>query len=252
MRLNTKLRGRYLDWRFNKSPFYKKYPYKGNTKLAQADGRGIFDFTLGFYYNRIPKAANSTVMGCLAEKKYDRKFDSESEVKKLFTLHPHKLSNKEINMTGDLFKFTFVRSPYTRVLSAYLDKILNEKRLRDVLGSDDSFTAFLTYLENGGLYKNAHWAPQTDILLFPLKDFDLIGKVESLDKELPLVLKKIFGDDNLPEFKSYNTHSTNATTKIKDYYSDKDLLIVNKLYENDFLELDYKMLTRVDDIGETF
>ena len=51
------LRNKYLSVR----PFYRKYHYNGGLSLYDADRRGLVDVEGHVFFNRIPKAANSTV-----------------------------------------------------------------------------------------------------------------------------------------------------------------------------------------------
>lgn len=103
------------------TPFYRKYPYKGGASAASADDRGCVDTRLRFFCNRIPKSANSSVVINLAAVKTGQDIPSV-EAKKLCT-KPSQLKKTDVQALDDFFCFVFVRNPYTRVLSAYLDKI---------------------------------------------------------------------------------------------------------------------------------
>ena len=96
-------------------------------------------------------------------------------------------------------KFTFVRSPYSRVLSAYLHKIIHRlQRGRALKGPESkrfthapTFTEFCRYLADGGLDDNIHWAPQVALMLLPPSKFDLIGKVETFESDVRTVLSRL-------------------------------------------------------------
>jgi len=116
--MNKLLRNRVtIPW----TPFYRRYPYRDGISINSADARGLVDFDLGVFCNRIPKAANSSVIVNLAYRKFGREIPSK-EAKKLF-LTPSQLRSSEVERVSGLFRFAFVRNPYTRVLSAFLDKI---------------------------------------------------------------------------------------------------------------------------------
>src|SRR5690554_3204017 len=102
-------------------PFYRRYPFRSAASIRTADDRGMVDMDLGVFCNRVPQAANSTVGTVLARLKFGRHIDSP-DAKKMFAT-PARLSKAEVERFPWRFKFTVVRSPSTRTLSAYLDKI---------------------------------------------------------------------------------------------------------------------------------
>ncbi|WP_144392581.1 sulfotransferase family protein [Pleionea sediminis] len=220
-------------------PFYSRYPFNSKVSFNSADDRGCIDFRLSFFYNRIPKAANSTIMGTLASLALEREVTSR-EAKKLFR-YPSSLSRKEVEEFEKLYKFTVVRDPYTRVLSAFLNKIKGKKENANV-----EFADFIQSLESGLLYKNAHWAPQASLLLIPIDKFDFIGKTENLEHDLNFILMEL----NLPHSEGVirNTlvHATNANEKLKKYYSPELAQRVYKLYKNDFELFDYDHMYLID------
>ncbi len=216
------------------TPFYRQYPFKGSVSISSADSRGCVDLELGFFCNRIPKAANSTVVTTLARIKCGQGIPSK-EAKKLFRT-PSQLSGREVEKIPSLFTFTVVRNPYTRTLSAYLDKV-ERRALRD--NRRTSFREFLQSLKNGKLYSNGHWAPQSALLLLPLDQFDLIGKVESLDSVLPLIEEKVQGSPPQEHFKSFLANATGASTKLSAYYDAESAEMVRFLYQDDFTLFNY-------------
>lgn len=211
------------------TPFYRQYPYTGRVSFNSADSRGCVDMELGFFYNRIPKAANSTVVTNLARLKFGKEIPSKT-AKKMFQT-PSALHKREVARFNGLFKFSVVRNPYTRVLSAYLDKV-ERRALRD--NKESSFREFLQSLKNGRLYKNAHWAPQSALLLLTADQFDFIGKVESLDADIVFIKEKI--QKNRPEepLKSFFGNATGATEKLRAYYDAQTAEMVRMLYRDDF------------------
>lgn len=216
------------------TPFYRQYPFQKRVSISSADSRGCVDIEMGIFCNRIPKAANSTVITNLARIKFDREIPSR-EAKKMF-LTPSELTRREVAEIASLFKFTVVRNPYTRTLSAYLDKV-ERRALRD--NRKTSFMGFLQSLKNGKLYANGHWAPQNALLLLPAEQFDFIGKVESLDTDLPLIETEIQGFPPRKPFKSFLANSTGATEKLKAYYDTQTAEMVRLLYQDDFKLFNY-------------
>ena len=188
---------------------------------------------MGFFCNRIPKAANSTVTTTLARLKMGHDVPSK-QAKKIF-LSPAQLSGAEVARLDQLFKFAFVRNPYSRTLSAYLDKVARD------LPSDEKvhrFADFITDLERGKLHSNAHWAPQSSLLLLPRGQFDFIGKTETLDHDLSTVLQRLCPED-APPIKSTLSNATGANRKLMTYYRDDLAARVLHLYRDDFRLFDF-------------
>lgn len=216
-------------------PFYRRYPFRSAASIRSADDRGMVDMELGFFCNRVPKAANSTVVTNLARLKFGRDIDSP-DAKKMFTT-PARLSKAEVERFPSLFKFTVVRSPYTRTLSAYLDKI-ERRALR--AGKESSFRDFLLQAKNKQrfLFSNAHWAPQSSLMLIPVEQFDFIGKVESLNDDLAEITRRI-----RPELEqsltSFKKNATGAGDKLRHYYDDELIALVQDLYRDDFTTFNY-------------
>lgn len=217
-------------------PFYRRYPYRSDASMRSANDRGMVDLELGFFCNRIPKAANSTIVTNLVRLKLGHDVPSR-QAKKIFT-HPGRLSRARMERFDELFKFTVVRNPYTRVLSAYLDKIARFPHRR---GNDISFGEFLQRLagDRRFLYSNAHWVPQADLLLIPAQEFDVIGKVESLDRDLNQIKQRICpgaGD----QITNAGPPPTGAAKKLRRYYSDDALIaLVADIYRDDFATFGY-------------
>jgi|AntDeeMetagen134_2_1112570.scaffolds.fasta_scaffold00065_7 hypothetical protein len=231
--MNKLLRNRVtIPW----TPFYRRYPYRDGISINSADARGLVDFDLGVFCNRIPKAANSSVIVNLAYRKFGREIPSK-EAKKLF-LTPSQLRSSEVERVSGLFRFAFVRNPYTRVLSAFLDKIDRRERRKN---REASFLEFLEYLEKDGLLSNAHWAPQTSLLLIPFNEFDFFGKTENLNEDLGFVLDQVQGHKENEKMLSALGNATGASGKLETYYDDQAKAKVDQLYREDFECFGYPM-----------
>ncbi len=218
------------------TPFYRRYPYTDGISINSADARGLVDLELGIFCNRIPKAANSSVIVNLAYRKYGQEIPSK-EAKKRFRT-PSQLRASEVERLSELFRFAFVRNPYTRVLSAFLDKVDRRAQDRD---QEASFMEFLEYLEQDGLFSNAHWAPQASLLLLPFEEFDFIGKTENLNEDMGFVLDQVQGHKENKKLLSALGNATGASGKLATYYDDRAKAKVDKLYRQDFERFDYPM-----------
>lgn len=204
-------------------------------------------------YNRVKKAGNSTVLMHIDDVIYpvNKKNSSYRERKSEAlqrTSYLQWLPVKSILKFQSFYIFTFFRNPYARLLSAYLDKVGkgNNPKHVDVPGYDNSenggFRDFLTFLETGGLYRDGHWWPQVDLLFFPIKKFDYIGKLENIGADLPLILEGA-GIDFDESVNLGRVHASEATSakinnsgdKMMNYYTQSLKSRVYSLYEKDFL-----------------
>lgn len=209
----------------NNFPFYNVY--KPQLEIELLDKLVLVNHKYNFIYFRIPKAANSTIVSSLyfAETgKVITSLDDIQIIKDTYYNRPSSLSHSQLKkIQNDYFKFTFVRNPYTRIIAAYLNKIIPNKngkcnRVAKFLGrspdTEISFSDFLEYLEQGGINQNAHWARQHDLLPIPLEEFDFIGRTENLTNDLNYVLAHIF--KTKPQIVSVREHKTNAERMLQE------------------------------------
>ncbi|WP_047549142.1 sulfotransferase [Methylotenera sp. G11] len=215
--------------------------------------RSSFQKTGKYCYFRIPKCANSTISKTLAHYDpsivYDDNNDIDGKVAKSKFANigaTHVLSKTSLRKKYSLF--TFVRNPYTRVLSAYLDKIDGFKKaffetrssVRQFSESGNvTFEAFVTYLENGGLFHDPHWAPQTYLLPLAPSEIPFIGKVENIDKDLSALVNHLFGEGAYKDPKNREDSRKKSSEIASDYYTDDLKNRVYKLYKVDFDAFSY-------------
>jgi len=203
-----------------------------------------------YCYFRIPKCANTTIIKTLVQHDPALKasIDKSAKPKRASRGLYRAIAWSPESLAKRYFCFTFVRNPYTRVLSAYLDKIAsaepgNYPYVTATLGKADisqvAFPDFIAFLEKGGLFSNVHWAPQTSILPIDTKLIAFIGKVENLQSDLTRLINQIPG---LSPFNAVVTHEQgrrNSDALISEYY-DADLVSrVFELYREDFISLGY-------------
>ncbi|MEA3438223.1 MAG: sulfotransferase family protein [Thermodesulfobacteriota bacterium] len=232
---------------FNKNPaFYKAYPIKLNRNIIE---NGLAISTAHKYvYARVYKSANSTVISSLYNAENNNRIiglDDIQKIKDNYFTKPGELSKIDLENLDSYYKFTIVRNPYRRILSAYLDKIKNRngskrkivtKLLNKNPNDQITFNEFLGFLENGGLRQNGHWAPQTDFLVFPIDQYNYIGKLENLQKDLTHILTTTYGKDC--PIVSVNEHKTDSRNKTKELTASDKLRIYN-LYMDDFKNFNY-------------
>jgi hypothetical protein len=156
-------------------------------------------------------------------------------------LTPAELTRKEWETArADFFVFTFCRNPFTRVLSAYLDRIVGRDEsfymLQRKMGFGDetevTFPVFLEMLgEDGILDLDTHWKPQYRNIGHGYYDFSFIGRFESFQTEFPELLRRLYGKKAV--FGDIRA-GTDANTQLARFYDDHAAALVRKLYARDF------------------
>ena len=134
----------------------------------------------------------------------------------------------------DYFKFTFVRNPWDRLLSCYVQKFANPKSFYSKKVKVNSFREFIiSFIQHEDLTTcNIHHRLQTE-LMNP-KKMNFIGRFETLQKDFNKVSSKIgIGKPQLPKLNpSKHKHYTT-------YYDDEMNQIVQKKYKQDIELLGY-------------
>jgi hypothetical protein len=207
---------------------------------------------LSFVYITVPKAANSTIKRTLFAL-YD-KSPPESNLEALHaSAGPYRtisqLSRTEINLAfrhPQSYRFTFVRNPYARLLSAYWDKIIDCNR-RDYgnryakklkLSANATFEQFV--LGVSGQPDRAsdwHWMSQTRCTMLNLVDYSFVGRVESLAEDLAKVLSIIGRNSYLHEPVVHLNRT--AEQPSGNIYTKRVADIVFRRYQDDFANFQY-------------
>lgn len=149
-----------------------------------------------------------------------------------------------------LFKFCFVRNPYSRLLSCYLDKIAGNRppkqAILNILDKGDSgidahvsFSEFVEAISSQTIVEmNPHWRPQYYQTFQDLIEYDFIGRYENFTRDFEHVLARISPDNMLnPGVEA--RHGTDADDKIARYYTIELLQKVNELFAIDFNAFEY-------------
>lgn len=165
-------------------------------------------------------------------------------------------------------KYCCVRDPYTRILSAFLDKI--ERRIeyidgdnievdyflqvarkvdsfrRGALDTDNfpelNFEVFLLWLRDSSDLErfDEHWQKQSILLMVDQVEYDIIGRFENLRIDSKIILNAMGLDFEFPSQKDLRFPATAAADKMKNYYSDRAIALVSDIFSEDFNALGYK------------
>lgn len=159
-------------------------------------------------------------------------------------------------------RFLMVRNPYSRALSAYLNKI--ESRLKGTalkprtdndhwysvakeisafekdwlvsLNQKDRFYVFLRWLSesNDWATTDEHWAPQHEIARPDTVPFSDVLKFEDLPKSGQILLGKMGLDFEFPSQEAVRFPGTSATDRMDCFYTSETRELAYDLYSKDF------------------
>ena len=244
-------------------PFYRRHPLGVPRRLRRMIDRRIWICpSRRFVYVRVPKAANTTVKLALrkliAEAEHgvppeegDPSLARGRDFRARFGTYfrtPSELSGREAEQVDrECVKFIVTRNPYTRVLSAYLDKVAGgqpekAKVLRRLGGGREraiSFAEFCAYPAAGGVHDDPHWCRQHELCPFPAASLDHHVRFEALADELPPVLECLFGPSRSVVLPARSAHPTGASRNVPQHYDEETRGLVACLYKADFEAFGY-------------
>jgi Sulfotransferase family len=149
----------------------------------------------------------------------------------------------------EYFTFSFVRNPFIRVLSAYLDKIVGRPgtttRIQQQMGIDPSsyiptFEEFVGIVYSQSIRDmNPHWAPQCFLLGIDRVRYDFLGRFEFFEDSIMQLITRT--NLRIPEgaFGLGKGHATSADTRLRDNYTPQAIKRVQDIYSEDFKHLGY-------------
>ncbi|MBN2374681.1 sulfotransferase family 2 domain-containing protein [bacterium] len=192
----------------------------------------------------IPKTAGTTIETILDIKENQRLWGYCKLTK---SYKQHYTYDDIINYTDinpeKYFTFTFVRNPYDRLISVYLQKNNKscDKELLKTIG-EYSFIDFVRYklpliLEKNNFEgSNLHFRPQYDFVKEYKMDF--IGRFENLESDFNYVAEKL--KINKRFNRSVNPNGNKNRREWEFYYTEETKRYVRRLYYNDFEKFAYK------------
>lgn len=148
----------------------------------------------------------------------------------------------------NLFKFTIVRNPYDRLKSAYIylsnggRKAKIDLEYQCLISEYKDFEDFvLNFFTTDSYLRIEHFIPQTNWLIDENNKIivDYIGYFEDIENEFQIISKKIFSKNSNKTLPKKNV-TKNEFKDIK--YTKKMIEIVNSVYKQDFLFLNYDKL----------
>lgn len=192
-----------------------------------------------FYYCRIPKSANSTIVRTLSRHIHGQDIypeDPKGLLAKKELQGFRKIRGLSRQMIlNQYFCFTFVRHPEARILSAYLDKVQKKSfvsRFKGAISRKMTLLNFLQALEGGLLYEDPHWAPQWAMIPFSVDELHFVGRVESIAKDMQEVVSRIFGDYRGLATRSHNRKKSSEL--VRQYLGSREKDLIREIYAQDY------------------
>jgi hypothetical protein len=145
------------------------------------------------------------------------------------------------------FKFTFVRNPFDRLLSAFTflktggmdldDRIFAEKEIQQF----DTFRDFVKgWVTEENVERNLHFIPQVDWLRLNGTNVavDFVGRYENLNEDFNRVCRHL----KIPSHLS-RANASKRSRDYRQYYDETSVRIVQRVYHQDLGLLNYKFET---------
>jgi hypothetical protein len=215
-------------------------------------------------YICVPKSASTTIKSALSalergvavssDRLHKRRYSGLKSPSHVGYSTFHRLANSPATL-----RFSFVRNPYARLVSAWADKyqgkpivsgdsFIDQYRARraaidsslpDGMGETLSFPQFVEFaIATADQRVDAHWHLQDDLLDMPGIKLDLIGKVEKFPGDFNRVLDHAGAGDQIRQ--TIGMHlNISRHQPWQDYYNDALATRVHRAYERDFDRFGY-------------
>ncbi len=147
-----------------------------------------------------------------------------------------------VNAYADYFKFAFVRNPWSRLVSCWLNKVVENQS--HIFHADESwfermqdFATFVDYVASLDL-ETCDRHLRLQCRLIDLSHVDFIGRQESFNDDFAYVCRRL----GLPEHGGSRKNSTSDKKPYYEYYTDELRERVGRLYERDIKIFGYDFL----------
>ncbi|TNE60804.1 MAG: sulfotransferase family protein [Alphaproteobacteria bacterium] len=218
-----------------------------------------------YVYFKTPKVASSTLGKTLSAYESRNlpgaKTPPHPHIEESVFVKPYQLPDpmlKNILWGKGFFRFTMVRNPYERLVSAYKDKIINsapEKvQILNVLGrmglierdegdlerdvSFEQFISAVTHMNHAQL--NNHWKPQALLTCARWLKHDFVGRLDNFAADIE-TLQELSGIPVKDELITHVPHRTDAQSTWRDLYTETLADRVATQFAEDFKCFGYDM-----------
>ena len=195
-------------------------------------------------FNRLKKNANSTATIALTRLETGRLLRSPRTAK----YDADRMDSPGV-LLCDLTDFDWlliVRDPYSRALSAFLEKFKQERYIQTYGNfelSPAGFHQFLCWLKDGGLRADYHWNLQTANIFLPVTLHNRIIRFETFGSEFLSFLQEKDRSVDAQFLADATTRggvwATNSAARVPTFYNASSRRLVSELFEKDFRILGY-------------
>lgn len=205
-----------------------------------------------YMFHTVGKAANSSVKEImykleLAGTHYKSPSVHARQMSPL--LSPYQLDDRgfeSVFLSDGFFRFTFVRNPYSRLLSCYLDRIADQKsrpylELVRYMGRERGYSpTFPEFIEaicdQSPKQQNNHWRIQYYDAMCDVITYSFVGKQERFSEDISYIYKCVSGDPIPVDASKVNASpaSTGASRRIQSFWSVDLVRKVAAHYASDF------------------
>jgi len=128
------------------------------------------------------------------------------------------------------FSFGFVRNPWDRLLSGFLDFKQNRRQFREI-----DFKYFVQHIQDLGILNDVHFRSQKQFLVDGENSVNFIGRFENLINDFAAICNK--ANINLTPL---HKHRTTKHKKYTEYYDKEMIKIVENIFKEDIKYFNYE------------
>lgn len=143
-----------------------------------------------------------------------------------------------IRRYDDYYKFSFVRNPWDRIVSAWKNKVVesNSYKLPDTLRQElQNYERYLEYIaEEDIINSDHHVMPQYKLI--DLNNVDYVGRFENFESDI----QKVIGKIGITETGIGHKNATYRQPSYAEYYNQRTCKMIEQLYGRDISIFNYK------------
>ena len=214
-----------------------------------------------YLYAPIGKVANSSIKAALYELECDPKiffYSKRSEQFRRTAIHdpffgplmsPVQFAKNrdflsDLVLSDRFYRFVFVRNPYTRLVSAFLDRAQFEKSelhrwlIGRGLTKPFKFEEFVRALATANPETlEQHVRPQTKLSCYGEIEWDFVGKFENLNEDFAAVTRRVYG--KTVKLQNVSPKKIETSSSLSRMYSKDCIDLVQEIYKEDFSTFSY-------------